>query len=83
MALFSTIKQSFRFADNEEQFLQDFNARFIEQLKVAENTGKAKAQMEMEQQIEELEKQVMEIGEHQASEAMSQAMSGDASRRGT
>jgi len=27
--------------------------------------------MEMEQQIEELEKQVMEIGEHQASEAMS------------
>jgi len=27
--------------------------------------------MEMEQQIEELEKQVMEIGEHQASEALS------------
>jgi len=27
--------------------------------------------MEMEKQIEELEKQVMEISEHQASEAMS------------
>ena len=47
------------------------NTRFIDLLKVAENNGKAKAQMEMEKQIDELEKQVIEISEHQASEAMS------------